>query len=116
MLLISLRAGGAGLNLTAASYVVLYDPWWNPAVESQAIDRTHRIGQTSSVIAYRLLMRESVEEKIRTLQSQKKEMTAGVLGEEGFTRNLKMKDLKYLFDLDRRNAEVAEEEELETIV
>ena len=96
--LLSLKAGGSGLNLTAASYVVLYDPWWNPAVESQAIDRTHRIGQTSSVMAYRLLMRESVEEKIRMLQSQKKEMTVGVLGEEGFTRNLKVKDLRYIFD------------------
>ena len=69
---ISLRAGGFGLNLTAASYVVLFDPWWNPAVENQAIDRTHRIGQTSHVIAYRLLVKDSIEEKIRALQKQKR--------------------------------------------
>ena len=69
--LISLKAGGFGLNLTAASYVVLFDPWWNPAVENQAIDRTHRIGQTSKVMAYRLLMKDSIEEKIRQLQHTK---------------------------------------------
>ena len=71
MFLISLKAGGFGLNLTAASYVVLFDPWWNPAVETQAIDRTHRIGQTSKVIAYRLLIQDSIEQKIRALQKQK---------------------------------------------
>ncbi len=109
--LLSLKAGGSGLNLTAASYVVLYDPWWNPAVESQAIDRTHRIGQKSNVIAYRLLMRSSVEEKIRTLQAQKQEMTAGVLGEEGFTRNLRVKDLQYIFSLG--GSEDAESDALE---
>src|SRR5207244_5488306 len=62
--LISLKAGGFGLNLTAASYVMLFDPWWNPAVENQAIDRTHRIGQANKVIAYRLLITDSFEEKI----------------------------------------------------
>src|SRR6266581_159160 len=61
-----------GLNLTAASYVVLFDPWWNPAVENQAIDRTHRLGQTNKVIAYRLLIKNSIEEKIPELQKQKK--------------------------------------------
>ncbi|MEY2428591.1 MAG: hypothetical protein QOJ40_1476, partial [Verrucomicrobiota bacterium] len=70
--LISLKAGGFGLNLTAASYVVLFDPWWNPAVENQAIDRTHRIGQVNKVIAYRLLIKNSIEEKIRELQKSKK--------------------------------------------
>ncbi|MEM7698315.1 MAG: DEAD/DEAH box helicase, partial [Verrucomicrobiota bacterium] len=95
--LLSLKAGGSGLNLTSASYVVLYDPWWNPAVEAQAIDRCHRIGQASTVNAYRLLMRDSVEEKIRVLQQQKSAMMTSVLGEEGFTRNLEMEDLKYLF-------------------
>jgi hypothetical protein len=95
--LLSLKAGGSGLNLTAASYVVLYDPWWNPAVENQAIDRTHRIGQESKVIAYRLLMRDSIEEKIRILQQQKRAMMTGVLGEEGFARNLKTEDLAFLF-------------------
>lgn len=95
--LLSLKAGGSGLNLTSASYVILYDPWWNPAVENQAIDRCHRIGQESKVNAYRLLTRDSVEEKIRVLQQQKTEMMTGVLGEEGFTRNLELDDLKYLF-------------------
>ncbi len=99
--LLSLKAGGSGLNLTAASYVILYDPWWNPAVESQAIDRCHRIGQTSRVNAYRLLVRDSVEEKIRLLQRQKSEMMTSVLGEEGFTRNLELEDLKFLFSMGR---------------
>ncbi|NCF94996.1 MAG: hypothetical protein GWQ05_29155, partial [Verrucomicrobiaceae bacterium] len=94
---LSLKAGGSGLNLTASSYVVLYDPWWNPAVENQAIDRTHRIGQTNKVIAYRLLMRDSVEEKIRVLQKQKAEMVTGILGEESFTRYLRRQDLAFLF-------------------
>lgn len=95
--LLSLKAGGSGLNLTAASYVVLYDPWWNPAVENQAIDRCHRIGQESKVIAYRLLVRDSVEEKIRLLQQQKRAMMTGILGEEGFARNLDRSDLEFLF-------------------
>ncbi|MEX2577749.1 MAG: DEAD/DEAH box helicase [Verrucomicrobiales bacterium] len=96
--LLSLKAGGSGLNLTSASYVVLYDPWWNPAVENQAIDRCHRIGQESKVNAYRLLVRDTVEEKIRILQQKKSAMMTGVLGEEGFTRNLEMEDLKFLFN------------------
>lgn len=92
---ISLKAGGFGLNLTAA--VVLFDPWWNPAVENQAIDRTHRIGQKSNVIAYRLLMRDSIEEKIRALQKQKASMAEDVLGEERFAQSLTVDDLKFLF-------------------
>jgi superfamily II DNA or RNA helicase len=95
--LISLKAGGFGLNLTAASYVVLFDPWWNPAVEAQAIDRTHRIGQTSKVMAYRLLMRESIEQKIRALQKQKGALVADVLGEEKFAQSLTLDDLRFLF-------------------
>ena len=95
--LISLKAGGFGLNLTAASYVVLFDPWWNPAVENQAIDRTHRIGQTSKVMAYRLLMRESIEQKIRALQKQKGALMADVLGEEKFAQSLTLDDLRFLF-------------------
>lgn len=95
--LISLKAGGFGLNLTAASYVVLFDPWWNPAVENQAIDRTHRIGQTSKVIAYRLLIKQSIEEKIRLLQRQKRALAEDILGEESFTRSLTLDDLHYLF-------------------
>jgi superfamily II DNA or RNA helicase len=94
--LISLRAGGFGLNLTAASYVVLYDPWWNPAVENQAIDRTHRIGQVNQVIAYRLLVKESIEEKIRSLQKQKSGLAADILGEESFARALSLDDFRYL--------------------
>ena len=95
--LISLKAGGFGLNLTAASYVVLFDPWWNPAVENQAIDRTHRIGQTNKVIAYRLLIKNSIEEKIRDLQKQKKALAEDVLGEEQFAQSLTLADLRFLF-------------------
>jgi hypothetical protein len=95
--LISLKAGGFGLNLTAASYVVLFDPWWNPAVENQAIDRTHRIGQTSKVMAYRLLMRDSIEQKIRLLQKQKAALADDVLGEERFAQSLTLDDLRFLF-------------------
>jgi hypothetical protein len=95
--LISLKAGGFGLNLTAASYVVLFDPWWNPAVENQAIDRTHRIGQTNKVIAYRLLIKNSIEEKIRELQKSKKALAEDVLGEERFAQNLTIDDLRFLF-------------------
>ena len=95
--LISLKAGGFGLNLTAASYVVLFDPWWNPAVENQAIDRTHRIGQTNKVIAYRLLIKNSIEEKIRELQKQKKALAEDVLGEAKFAQSLTLEDLRFLF-------------------
>lgn len=94
--LISLKAGGFGLNLTAASYVVLFDPWWNPAVENQAIDRTHRIGQSSKVIAYRLLIKNSIEEKIRQLQKQKSSLASDLLGEEKFAQSLTMEDLQFL--------------------
>jgi superfamily II DNA or RNA helicase len=94
--LISLKAGGFGLNLTAASYAVLFDPWWNPAVENQAIDRTHRIGQTRKVIAYRLLIKDSIEEKIRALQKTKSALAGDVLGEEKFSQSLSLDDLRYL--------------------
>lgn len=94
--LISLRAGGFGLNLTAASYVVLFDPWWNPAVENQAIDRTHRIGQSRHVIAYRLLMKSTIEEKIRELQKQKHALAEDILGEESLTRALTLDDFRFL--------------------
>jgi hypothetical protein len=95
--LLSLRAAGTGLNLTNASYVVLYDPWWNPAVEAQAIDRSHRIGQTATVNAYRLISPGTVEEKIWELQQCKAQTIADVLGEEGFARSLSKSDLEYLF-------------------
>jgi len=97
--LLSLKAGGSGLNLTAASYVILYDPWWNPAVENQAIDRAHRIGQTQPVMAYRLLARNTIEEKIQRLQQQKQLMSNDVLGEENFARSLERADLEYLFGI-----------------
>src|SRR5437016_156490 len=95
--LLSLRAAGTGLNLTTASYVVLYDPWWNPAVEAQAVDRSHRIGQTRTVNAYRLIAPGTVEEKIWELQQRKAQTISDVLGEEGFARSLSKDDLEYLF-------------------
>jgi superfamily II DNA or RNA helicase len=98
--LVSLKAGGTGLNLTAASYVVLFDPWWNPAVEAQAIDRTHRIGQTRTVIAYRLLTRGTLEEKIWELQQRKAALARDILGEDGFARTLTRADLEYLLATD----------------
>jgi len=98
--LLSLRAAGTGLNLTAASYVILYDPWWNPAVEAQAIDRTHRIGQTQTVNAYRLIAPNTVEDKIWELQQRKAQTISDVLGEEAFAKNLTKQDLEYLFSED----------------
>ena len=95
--LLSLRAAGTGLNLTSASYVILYDPWWNPAVEAQAIDRSHRIGQTRTVNAYRLIAPGTVEEKIWELQQRKAQTISDVLGEEGFAKSLTKTDLDYLF-------------------
>jgi len=94
--LISLKAGGTGLNLTAASYVVLFDPWWNPAVEAQAIDRTHRIGQKKTVFAYRLLIKGTIEEKIRLLQKQKGALASDILGEESFAQALTLDDFRFL--------------------
>jgi SNF2 family DNA or RNA helicase len=83
LFLISLRAGGLGLNLTAADYVFLLDPWWNPAVEAQAIDRTHRIGQRRQVFAYRLVALDTVEEKILELQRTKRALADAILGADG---------------------------------
>ena len=98
LFLISLRAGGSGVNLAAASYVVLFDPWWNPAVENQAIDRVHRIGQTRTVFAYRLLIRDSIEDKIRQLQVRKSKLAKDVLGEEAFGNGLTLEDFKYVLE------------------
>ncbi len=111
--MLSLKAGGAGLNLTSASYVILYDPWWNPAVENQAIDRTHRIGQKNKVIAYRLLTRETVEEKIRILQHQKTQLVTNVLGDEGFASNLGIDDLQFILTHTMDDEEAREEREKE---
>ena len=80
--LISVKAGGVGLNLTGADTVIHFDPWWNPAVEAQATDRAHRIGQTKVVTAYRLIARGTVEEKIFALQNRKKELTASLVERE----------------------------------
>ena len=80
--LISLKAGGTGLNLTGADTVVHFDPWWNPAVEDQATDRAHRIGQTRVVTAYRFVAKGTIEEKIVELGSKKRELVNNVLGQE----------------------------------
>jgi non-specific serine/threonine protein kinase len=96
--LISLKAGGIGLNLTAADYVIQYDPWWNPAVEMQAIDRAHRIGQTKKVFAYKLIAKDTVEEKILQLQNQKKELVKQLITtESGFFKSLSKNDILDLF-------------------
>jgi len=92
--LLSLKAAGFGLNLTAASYAILYDPWWNPAAEAQAIDRIHRIGQTKPVIAYRLLAENTVEEKIRLLQREKATLAAAVVQEESLAAVMDLESLK----------------------
>lgn len=98
---ISLKAGGTGLNLTAADYVIHYDPWWNPAVEDQATDRTHRIGQTRAVFSYKLITRGTVEEKILGLQQRKRELAAGVLGTDSdIGKALTEKDVEDLFKLE----------------
>jgi superfamily II DNA or RNA helicase len=97
LFLISLKAGGVGLNLTAAEYVFLLDPWWNPAVEMQAIDRTHRIGQTQPVFAYRIVARDTVEERILELQSRKRALADAILGAgAGGLRGLQREDLEQL--------------------
>ncbi len=97
LFLISLKAGGLGLNLTAAEYVFLLDPWWNPAVEAQAIDRAHRIGQTRNVFAYRLVARDTIEEKILQLQQNKRALADAIISEENsILRQLTAEDLDQL--------------------
>ena len=97
LFLISLKAGGQGLNLTAAEYVFLLDPWWNPAVESQAIDRAHRIGQSRRVFAYRLITRDTVEEKVLELQSTKRDLADAIVNaDNSVLRNITSDDLKLL--------------------
>jgi non-specific serine/threonine protein kinase len=96
--LISLKAGGVGLNLTAADYVIHIDPWWNPAVEMQATDRTHRIGQDKPVFVYKLVVKDSVEEKILQLQDQKRALVEQVIGAEGGVfKSLTREDIEVLF-------------------
>ena len=97
--LISLKAGGFGLNLTEADYCFLLDPWWNPATEAQAVDRTHRIGQTRKVMVYRLIARDTIEEKVMALKARKAELFASVLDEGNvFGAGLDAEDIRGLFD------------------
>jgi len=97
LFLVSLKAGGVGLNLTAADYVYLLDPWWNPAVEAQAIDRSHRIGQKKPVFAYRMIAKGTVEEKVLELQKKKKSLADSILGgDDRLITDLKREDLELL--------------------
>jgi non-specific serine/threonine protein kinase len=96
--LISLKAGGVGLNLTAADYVYLVDPWWNPAVEQQAIDRTHRIGQTKNIFAYRMICKDTIEDKILQLQEKKRMLAKELIADDAtFVKSLTREDVEYLF-------------------
>ena len=93
-----MKAGGTGLNLTAADTVIHYDPWWNPAVEAQATDRAHRIGQDKPVFVYKLLTEHTVEEKIAAMQLHKKALAEALLGEGGGKLKLSSTDLAQLFE------------------
>ena len=96
--LISLKAGGVGLNLTAADYVYIVDPWWNPAVEQQAIDRTHRIGQTKNIFAYRMICKDTIEDKIIQLQEKKRALAKDIISDDtSFVKALTREDVEYLF-------------------
>jgi non-specific serine/threonine protein kinase len=96
--LISLKAGGVGLNLTAADYVYIVDPWWNPAVEQQAIDRTHRIGQTKNIFAYRMICKDTIEDKILQLQEKKRSLAKELIADDAtFVKALSREDVEYLF-------------------
>jgi SNF2 family DNA or RNA helicase len=98
LFLISLKAGGQGLNLTAADYVFLLDPWWNPAVEAQAVDRAHRIGRERPVVAYRLIARGTIEERVQELQASKRALASALFGESaGGLAGLTRADLESLF-------------------
>jgi SNF2 family DNA or RNA helicase len=95
--LISIKAGGLGLNLTEADYVFILDPWWNPAVEAQAVDRAHRIGQKKKVFTYKFITRNSVEEKILTLQQRKLKLTTDLITtEESFMKQLTREDIEQM--------------------
>ena len=97
LFLVSLKAGGQGLNLTAADYIYILDPWWNPAVEAQAVDRAHRIGQTRRVFAYRLIARDTVEEKIVALQDRKRELAESIVrADESLITSLTAEDVELL--------------------
>jgi SNF2 family DNA or RNA helicase len=94
--LISLKAGGTGLNLTAADTVIHYDPWWNPAVEAQASDRAHRIGQQSTVFVHKLICEGTIEERILALQKKKAALVAGLLESTGSLAGLSGEDIEFL--------------------
>ncbi|MCJ8330241.1 MAG: DEAD/DEAH box helicase [Lentisphaeria bacterium] len=97
--LLSLQAAGTGLTLTKADYVILYDPWWNPAVENQAIDRTHRIGQDKTVMAYRLIVRDSIEEKVQEIKAEKQALFDEIVNDEEFmAKNMTRDELISLLD------------------
>lgn len=97
--LISLKAGGFGLNLTEADYCFLLDPWWNPATETQAIDRAHRIGQTRQVMIYRLISHDTIEEKVRALARRKAQLFSGVLDDgDLFASTITAEDIRGLID------------------
>jgi SNF2 family DNA or RNA helicase len=97
--LISLKAGGFGLNLVQADYCFLLDPWWNPAIEAQAIDRTHRIGQTRPVLVYRMISRETIEEKVAALARRKAELFSGVMDDgDLFAGGITADDIRGLLD------------------
>jgi len=99
LFLISLKAGGLGLNLTAADYVFIVDPWWNPAVEAQAIDRTHRIGQDKTIFTYKFITKNTVEEKILALQKRKAALAEQfIVSEESFFKSLSEQDIKDILD------------------
>ncbi|MXV49618.1 DEAD/DEAH box helicase family protein [Pedobacter sp. HMF7647] len=99
LFLISIKAGGVGLNLTGADYVFILDPWWNPAIEQQAIDRTHRIGQTKNVFIYKFITRDSVEEKILALQNRKQVVADSLITtEESFVKSLSADDIRELLN------------------
>jgi SNF2 family DNA or RNA helicase len=96
--LISLKAGGFGLNLTEADYCFLLDPWWNPATEAQAVDRTHRIGQTRNVMVYRLIAKDTIEEKVMALKAKKAELFSSVMDDGNiFGASLDADDIRGLF-------------------
>jgi SNF2 family DNA or RNA helicase len=99
LFLISLKAGGVGLNLTEADYVFMLDPWWNPAVEQQAIDRTHRIGQKKKVFIYKFITKDTVEEKILALQNRKRSVAESLITtEESFVKSLSASDIRELLN------------------
>ena len=95
--LISTKAGGTGLNLTEADYVFIVDPWWNPAVENQAIDRSHRIGQEKHVMAYRIICKNSIEEKILALQDKKRRIAESIISVDSDKKTFDLEEVKNLF-------------------